>query len=56
MEQIRDKDYTQTLWQEGYKKMVQYGIAFHLKQCCVMEEEMQRKRNRDGALNSYNLL
>lgn len=56
LEQIRDKDYTQTLWQEGYKKMVQYGIAFHLKQCCVMEEEMQRKRNRDGALNSYNLL
>ena len=55
MEQIRDKDYTQTLWQEGYKKMVQYGIAFHLKQCCVMEEEMQRKRNRDGALNRYNL-
>ena len=53
LEQIRDKDYTQTLWQEGYKKMVQYGIAFHLKQCCVMEEEMQRKRNRDGALNSY---
>ena len=51
LEQIRDKDYTQTLWQEGYKKMVQYGIAFHLKQCCVMEEEMQRKRNRDGALN-----
>lgn len=36
--------------------MVQYGIAFHLKQCCVMEEEMQRKWNRDGALNSYNLL
>ena len=56
LEQIRDKDYTQTLWQEGYKKMVQYGIAFHLKQCCVMEEEMQRKRNRDGALNRYNLL
>ena len=54
LEQIRDKDYTQTLWQEGYKKMVQYGIAFHLKQCCVMEEEMQRKRNRNGALNSYN--
>ena len=56
LEQIRDKDYTQTLWQEGYKKMVQYGIAFHLKQCCVMEEEMQRKRNRNGALNRYNLL
>ena len=56
LEQIRDKDYTQTLWQEGYKKMVQYGIAFHLKQCCVMEEEMQRKRNRNGDLNSYNLL
>ena len=29
LEQIRDKDYTQTMWQEGYKKMVQYGIAFH---------------------------
>ena len=56
LEQIRDKNYTQILWQEGYKKMVQYGIAFHLKQCCVMEEEMQRKWNRDGALNSYNLL
>ena len=56
LEQIRDKDYTQTLWQEGYKKMVWYGIAFHLKQCCVMKEEMQRKRNRDGALNRYNLL
>ena len=56
LEQIRDKNYTQILWQEGYKKMVRYGIAFHLKQCCVMEEEMQRKRNRDGALNSYNLL
>ena len=56
LEQIRDKNYTQILWQEGYKKMVQYGIAFHLKQCCVMEEEMQRKRNRDGALNRYNLL
>ena len=40
LEQIRDKDYTQILRQEGYKKMVQYGIAFHLKQCCVMEEEM----------------
>lgn len=36
--------------------MVQYGISFHLKQCCVMEEEMQRKRNRNGDLNSYNLL
>jgi len=56
LEQIRDKDYTQTLWQEGYKKMVRYGIAFHLKQCCVMKEEMQRKRNREGALNRYNLL
>lgn len=56
LEQIRDKDYTQTLWQDGYKKMVQYGISFHLKQCCVMEEEMQRKRNREGALSSYNLL
>ena len=56
LEQIRDKDYTQTLWQDGYKKIVQYGISFHLKQCCVMEEEMQRKRNRDGDLNSYNLL
>ena len=53
LEQIRDKDYTQTLWQDGYKKIVQYGISFHLKQCCVMEEEMQRKRNRDGALNNY---
>ena len=56
LKQIRDKDYTQTLWQEGYKKMVQYGISFHLKQCCVMDEETQRKRNRDGALNRYNLL
>lgn len=36
--------------------MVRYGIAFHLKQCCVMKEEMQRKRNREGALNRYNLL
>ena len=56
LEQIRDKDYTQTLWQDGYKKTVQYGISFHLKQCCVMEAEMQRKRNRDGDLNRYNLL
>lgn len=31
LEQIRDKDYTQTLWKDGYKKMVQYGISFHLK-------------------------
>ena len=38
LKQIRDKDYTQTLWQEGYEKVVQYGIAFHLKQSCVMEE------------------
>lgn len=56
LKQIRDKDYTQTLWQEGYKKMVQYGISFHLKQCWVMEEETQRKWNRDGVLNRYNLL
>lgn len=28
LEQIRDKDYTQTLWQEGYKKWCGMGLHF----------------------------
>ena len=28
LEQIRDKDYTQTLWQEGYKKWCSMGLHF----------------------------
>lgn len=38
LEQIRDKDYVQTLQLDGYEKILRYGIAFHLKKCCVVEE------------------
>ena len=38
LEQIGEKAYTHNLWQEGYRNILLYGIAFHKKSCEVVLE------------------
>ena len=35
LQQIEDKNYEQELWNQGYKKILKYGIAFYHKKCRV---------------------
>ena len=39
LEQIKTKDYIQTLKQDGMQKILKYGIAFQFKKCRVMIED-----------------
>ena len=36
LQQIKDRDYDQALRNRGYKKILNYGIAFYHKKCCVL--------------------
>lgn len=33
--QIREKDYTAELWNEGYRKILKYAVCFYRKNCVV---------------------
>ena len=35
LQQIEDRDYGQELRNQGYQKILKYGIAFYHKKCCV---------------------
>lgn len=35
LEQIEEQNYESALWQEGYRKIVKYGICFYRKECMV---------------------
>jgi len=37
-EQIMDKEYEKELRQDGYKKIVRYGVAFAKKDCLVVKD------------------
>ena len=39
LKQIDEKNYTETLYQEGVKRILKYGIACQIKDCKVMLEE-----------------
>ena len=36
LKQIEDKDYEQSLRQDGMRRILKYGIAFQAKRCCVV--------------------
>lgn len=38
LQQIKDRDYDQALRNRGYKKILNYGIAFYHKKCCVLAQ------------------
>ena len=38
IEQIMDKEYEKELRQDGYKKIVRYGVAFAKKDCLVVKD------------------
>ena len=38
LKQIEDKDYAQSLRQDGMRRILKYGIAFQTKRCCVRIE------------------
>ena len=40
LKQIKEKAYIHTLRKEGYKRIFQYGIAFHKKNCEVAMESI----------------
>lgn len=35
LQQIEDRNYGQELCNQGYQKILKYGIAFYHKKCCV---------------------
>ena len=39
LKQIEEKDYAQSLRQDGMKQILKYGIAFQTKKCCVMTSQ-----------------
>ena len=39
LKQIDEKNYTETLYQAGVKRILKYGIACQIKDCKVMLEE-----------------
>lgn len=39
LKQIEDKRYMERLWEEGFAKVLTYGISFHRKRCRVMVKE-----------------
>ena len=38
LKQIDEKNYTETLYQEGVKRILKYGIACQIKTCKVLVE------------------
>ena len=41
LKQIEDKQYAERLYDEGYERILNYGIAFYIKKCRVMVQETQ---------------
>ena len=39
LNQIKNRDYAQSLRQDGMQKILKYGIAFQTKKCCVRRED-----------------
>lgn len=40
IKQIEEKDYTAFLRKYRYKSIIEYGIAFHDKECCVIAKKL----------------
>ena len=40
LQQIDDRNYALELWQEGYRNIIKYGVAFYRKECEVKAGNM----------------